>query len=211
MTTPGEVTHLEVSQVNVPTLPRHGESIGQTRIILKDVKNGAVLFDDTLEGHWFVLGFNKVTRTYLLGGIYERGAWLPLASILYLPEPTRTLVASAFNRSHYLAMTTQVSTDHRYIIFIGGEMTSGEVFVLDTQRDTLKKLGVAPAPPPSTLQQVCEGQPFEWGTCWADGYVDMDSGIIRFISPHEVEISYGKDTAMQRAKHRRLRRFKLDR
>ncbi|NTV46676.1 MAG: hypothetical protein HGB11_09215 [Chlorobiales bacterium] len=53
-------------------------------------------------------------------------------------------------------------------------------------------------------------EPFDWGTCWADGYVEMDAGIIRFKSENVLQVSYGKDTPDARARKRRVRLFKLD-
>jgi hypothetical protein len=37
----------------------------------------------------------------------------------------------------------------------------------------------------------------------------MDEGIIRFKSEMELEVSYGKDGPTQRAKKRRVQRYKL--
>ena len=77
-------------------------------------------------------------------------------------------------------------------------------------KDSIKPLGAAPAPPPDTrLHDICRGQPFKWGTCWAEGYVEMDKGIIRFKSENILEVSYGTDRYDARAKKRRFRLFKL--
>jgi len=154
--------------------------------------------------------FNRNIKTYVLGGILERGAWLPLGSIQYLREDGSSFGASAFDRLGYLAMTVVTSPNGRYIVFIGGQNTAGTLYVLDIERDAVKELGPAPAPPPNALgREICKGEPFEWGTCWGDGYVEMDTGIIRFKSEDVLEVSYGDDSPHARAKKRRVQRFKL--
>ena len=71
-------------------------------------------------------------------------------------------------------------------------------------------MGPAPVPPPSKLAgNICSGEPFEWGTCWGDGCVEMDAGIIGFKSEDVLEVSYGDDGPHGGAKKRRLLLFRL--
>lgn len=206
----GTRTSLRISRINVPSFPRHGYSLGQTRFVLCSEPGGEELLSKVYEGNWFCIGFNRNTKTYVVGGILERGAWLPLWSIQYLREDGGSFEPSAFDRLGYLAMTTVTSPSGRYIVFIGGQNTTGTLYVLDTERDVVKELGSAPAPPPSALaRDICKGEPFAWGTCWGDGYVEMDPGIMRFRSEDVLEVSYGNDGPDGRAKKRRVRRFKL--
>jgi len=206
----GTRTSLQISQLNVPSLPRHGQTVGQTKFVLCSEPGGEELLSKVYEGNWFCIGFNRNTKTYVVGGILERGAWLPLGSIQYLREDGSTFEPSAFDRLGYLAMTVVTSPSGRYIVFIGGQNTTGTLYVLDIERDVVKELGPAPAPPPNVLaRDTCNGEPFEWGTCWGDGYVEMDPGIIRFKSEDVLEVSYGDDSPPARAKIRRVRRFKL--
>jgi len=85
------------------------------------------------------------------------------------------------------------------------------LYVLDIERDVVKELGPAPAPPPNALaRDICKGEPFEWGTCWGDRYVEMDVGIISFKPDDVLEVSYGDDSLRARAKKRLIRRFKFN-
>ena len=206
----GTRTSLQISQVNVPFLPRHGQIVGQTRFVLCSEPGGEELLSKVDEGNWFCIGFNRNTKTYVVGGILERGAWLPLGSIRYLREDGSFFEPSAFDRLGYLAMTVVTSPSGRYIVFIGGQNTAGTLYVLDIERDVVRELGPAPAPPSNVLaRDTCKDEPFEWGTCWGDGYVEMDLGIIQFKSENALEVSYGDDSPDGRAKIRRVRRFKL--
>jgi hypothetical protein len=206
----GTLTSLRISQINVPSLLRHGQTVGQTKFVLCSEPGGEELLSKVYEGNWFCIGFNRKSKTYVVGGIFERGAWLPLGSIQYLREDGSSFKPSAFDRLGYLAMTVASSPSGRYIAFIGGQNTAGALYVLDIERDVVKELGPAPAPPPKALaRDICNGEPFEWGTCWGDGYVEMDTGIIRFKSEDVLEVSYGDDSPRARAKKRRVRRFKL--
>lgn len=206
----GTRTILQISRINVPSLPHHGQTIGQSRLVLRSEPKGEVLLSKEYEGNWFCIGFDRNIKTYVVGGIFERGAWLPVGSIQYLREDVNLLEPSAFDRSGYLAMAVLASRSGRYIVFIGGQGTAGTLYVLDIERDVVKELGPAPAPPPNALtRDICKGEPFEWGTCWGDRYVEMDAGIISFKSEDVLDVSYGDDSARARAKKRRIRRFKF--
>lgn len=206
----GTHTRLQISRINVPSFVRHGQSVGQTKLVLSAEPSGEELLSKVYEGDWFCIGFNRNTKTYVVGGIFERGAWLPLASIKYLSEEGSSFEPSAFDRSGYVAMTAITSPGGRYIVFIGGQKITGTLHVLDTERDVVKELGPAPPPPTDRLaRDICKGQPYMWGTCWGDGYVEMDTGIIRFKSEDVLEVSYGDDKPLARAKKRWIRRFKL--
>lgn len=207
----GTWTSLQISRINVPSLPRHGQTIGQTRLVLRSELGGEILLSKEYEGNWFCIGFNRNIKTYVVGGIFELGAWLPLGSIQYLHEDGSLFEPSAFDRFGYLAMTVVTSHSCRYIVFIGGQKTAGTLYVLDIERDVVKELGPAPAPPPNALaRDICKGEPFEWGTCWGDRYVEMDVGIISFKPDDVLEVSYGDDSLRARAKKRLIRRFKFN-
>ncbi len=209
----GTRTRLWNSQINIPFIPRHGQTLGQTRFVLYAEPGGEELLSKVYEGNWFCISFNRNTKTYVVGGILERGALLPLESIQYLREDRTFFEPSAFDRLGFHAMTTAASPGGRYIVFIGGQNTIGALYVLDIERDVVRKLGRAPAPPPQSdafAKDACKDEPFEWGTCWGDGYVEMDPGIIRFTAEDVLEVSYGDDSPEGRAKKRLIRRFRLD-
>jgi hypothetical protein len=208
--TRGTRTSLQFTRIDVPLIPRHGKTLGRTSLVLRSEPGGEILLDKEVEGNWFCVGFNRRSKTYIVGGMLERGAWLPLCSMQYLREDGSSLEPSAFDRLGYLAMTALASPGGRYIAFIGGRNTTGTLCVLDTERDLVRKLGQAPAPPHNAFESdTCSGEPFRWGTCWGDGYVEMDAGIVRFKSEHVLEVSYGDDSPHGRAKKRRVKRFTL--
>lgn len=204
----GFQTQLQYFSLNTPRIFRLDQSIGQTQFILKSDSDGKNRFSQTYEGRWFCLGFNQATKNYLLGGVFQIGAWLPLGSIQYLHETTGIVTPSIFERQGYLANAAIVSPKGRYIAFIGGQQTSGQLYLLDTQTDTIKKLGPAPAPPPVS-ESFSSEEPFEWGAGWADGYVVMEPDILNFKTEQILQVSYGKDTRQARAQKRRIQLFKL--
>ncbi len=203
----GTQTQLHYQLINAPIVNRLDESIGQTQFELNDT-NGTTLLSETVEGRWFCMGFNNKTKTYLIGGIFQIGAWLPLASIQYLDEAKKSFEPSVFDRLAYIANAAVVSPKGRYIAFIGGQQTTGKLYVLDTQTDTIKSLGAAPAPPPLANDAFVSEESFEWGTGWADTYVEMEANILYFKSETVLQVSYGKDTPHARAKKRQIRLFK---
>ena len=205
----GTRTSLQYTIVAVPAIPHHDQSIGRTKFVLRSEPDGATLSSREFEGQWFCFGYNAKISSYSVGGIEQKGAWLPLRSIQYLAEDGSSR-PSAFDRLDFIALSTAMSPAGRYIVFIGGRIGIEGLFVLDTERDTIKKLGREPLPPPSEFAaDSCEGQAFEWGGCGADGYVEMDEGILRFVSENELEVSYGKDKPTKRAKKRWVHRYKM--
>ena len=206
----GARTSLQNNIADVPVIPQHDQSIGRTKFVLRSEPDGGTISSQELEGQWFCFGYSTGTHAYVIGGIDQKGTWLPLRSIQYLAEDGSSFKSSAFDRLDYIALAAVTSPSGRYIVFIGGRIGIDGLFVLDTERDTVKKLGQAPSPPPSSYAaDSCEGQTFEWGGCGTDGYVEMDEGILRFVSDHELEASYGKDKPTKRAKKRWVQRYKL--
>lgn len=206
----GTQTQLHHTLTNAPLLNRLDESIGQTQFVLSDNTNNTIRLSKTYDGRWFCLSFNNLTKSYVIGGIFQIGAWLPLGSIQYLSEAKNSFQPSVFDRLAYLANAAVASPNGRYIAFIGGQHSTGQLYVLDTQTDTIKNLGTAPAPPPLANNSFFSEEPFEWGTGWADGYLEMEKNILHFKSENILQVSYGKDTPHARAKKRQIRTFKLD-
>jgi len=202
----GSHSELQLTRLNEPTVYRLDQSIGQSQFVL--LKQGVARFEQIYEGHWFCFGFNQLTKTYLVGGIGQTGAWLPLVAIQYLKEDGTAFITSVFNRLNYMANAAVMSPEGRYIVFIGGQQTTGKLYVLDSQTDTIKYLAKAPAPPPVNSSFSSE-EPFDWGTGWADGFVAMEKTVLSFKSEYLLRVSYGKDTAYARAKKRHIGYFKL--
>ena len=202
----GKTTTLQLTRLNEPKFYRLDQSIGQSQFIL--LKQDKTLFEQTVEGRWFCFGFNAQTNTYMVGGIAQTGAWLPLLSINYLKEDGTEFIASKFNRDDYLANAAIISPKGRYIAFIGGKRSTGELYVLDTQTDSIKHLGKAPLPPP--VENFSSEEDFAWGTGWADGFVELEKNVFSFKSEQQLQVSYGKDSSQARAKKRQVRLFKLN-
>lgn len=201
----GTVTELQLKRLNEPKFYRLDQSIGQSQFVLK--KHNQTLLEQTFEGRWFCFGFNQGTQRYMVGGIAQTGAWLPLLAIHYLKEDGTAFMPSVFNRDGYLANAAILSPKGRYIAFIGGKNTTGELYVLDTETDKIKYLGKAPLPPP--VANFSSEEDFAWGTGWADGFVELEKHIWQFKTENTLQVSYGKDTAQARAKKRQIRIFKL--
>jgi hypothetical protein len=207
----GIQTTLEYSFANTSSLSHLNLSIGKTTFILQSIPHGEIVLSTELEGKWFCFGFNATKHFYVIGGISQKGASLPLASIRYYPENRGEMPSSAFDLAGYHALSAVSSPSGRYIVFIGGRLTIDGLYVLDVERNLARKLGSAPLPPPNSyLNEICSGEPFEWGGCWADRYLELDSGIIAFRSETELEVKYGKDGPSARSKKRRITRFRLD-
>lgn len=98
----GTRSSLQLSRVNVSFVPRHGQSLGKTSLVLRSEPGGEILLSKEYEGNWICIGFNKTNKTYIMGGILERGAWLPLCSIhkdLPSPHYSRGLARKLSNES----------------------------------------------------------------------------------------------------------------
>jgi hypothetical protein len=204
----GARTHVELDATDVPAIRRHDESIGRVRVRLLDAA-GKTLLDERLEGEWRCLGFETEHRRYVLGGVSQIGAWLPLRSIVYVDAAKPRLAPSAFDRGEYLAFVAVPSPSGRFVALIGGKGVADGLYVLDVARDTIKKLGPAPAPPPAE-GAAAMGEAFTWGDGWADGFLTLDPGIVVFAGD-ALRVSYGKDSAAGRAKVRKTRTFPLSR
>jgi hypothetical protein len=209
--TKGPHTTLQFISAKTPSYPLLNQSIGRTTLNIRSTPGDEIISSTEFEGKWFCFGYNELAHFFVIGGIFQKGASLPLASIRYLSEDGKVITPSSFDRSGYHALSSVTSPSGRYIVFIGGRLTTDGLYALDTKRDQVRKLGRAPLPPPNEdLRSLCGDEPFEWGGCWADGYLEMDSSILRFRSDTELEVRYGKDGSSARAKKRRISRFRLD-
>jgi len=198
---------LAIAVVSRPKIPRHDENIGADALILT-AKDGKELFRRTMDdAHFRCLGFSESAGLHLLGVEGESGAWMVLGAIDYLAETGGPLKPSAFNRQDYLALASLTSPEGRYVAFVGGYHVVEGLFVLDTQIDKIRRLGKPPLPPPDP-EWSCDER-FEWGSCWADGYVTLEPKVLHFESEHVLVVSYGKDTGHRRARQRTVRRFRL--
>lgn len=204
----GTQTTLAIEVVSRPNILRHDENIGSDRVVLRSDEGKEVYSHTVNDGHLLCLGFVATSPgRYLVGSVGEQGTWMVLGAVSYLGEDGSPLRASAFTKLRFLALTAVSSPRGSFVAFIGGR--EGDVdglYVLDTGKDEIRRLGDPPAPPPVDFD--CDDA-FQWGTCWADGYTAIDPAVMRFEDESTLVVTYGRDTHTARAQHRRVRRFKL--
>jgi hypothetical protein len=190
----------------------HDQPGPRTTFLLRPLAGNEPLWSEELQGNWRCLSPRTGARGYLLGGLQQRGAWLPLASVLYLPEDGSGALPSALDREDSLALAVLLSPAGRYLAFVGGPGHVDGLYVLDTQLDEVRNLGPAPAPPVrNELKTICGDEPLAWGGCWADSVLVLESEVLRIAAEDLLEVSYGKDGVAGRAKTRKVRRFNLAR
>ncbi len=180
--------------------PRYEKSAGTTRVVLE---TSAATRQHDLDGQWSILGYAPALHAYLLGGEFERGAWLPLDDLQYLDERTGDLRPSKWNATDWLAFAAVPSPTLRYLALVGQADGEGpiQVYVLDVASEQLAAVGKPPAPPPTTFQ-CDEPRAHVWGD-EADGLVEMDPDVIVFSTDEQrITLRYGKDTCAARAPKR---------
>ena len=200
--------------------PRHDGSFGAARLELQALADHRVLLSQQLDGEWQILAYVPSTRTFVIGGQFETGAWLPLDEIRYVDETVGAMRMSRYDGGTWIAFAAVPGPDGRFIVFVG-ESRPDRAFeggrfrlqVLDTARDALCDLGRPPAPPPLSEDDASEFEPdegWDWGAP-VDGLVQMDPGIMTFSDPHTIRVSYGADTIKRRAGRRHQRSWDLER
>jgi hypothetical protein len=194
----------------------HNGDQGKVDFILEDKASGAVLWKDRYVGEGLCLGFNAVRRNYVIGIRKEHGIGVRLTDVRYLEESEHKIRNSAFNKRHIEAFSAVPSPDLHYIAFIGMEGNDISLFVLDTEKDALKRVGKAPLPPPFTPEErsyvkahpdVLQEGPWGWMGAFRDGYMQLDPGIVEFEDNDVLRVRYGADTPYERSPQRRVVRW----
>lgn len=200
--------------------PRHDGSFGAVRLELQALADHRVVLSKQLDGEWQLLAYVPSTRTFVIGGQFETGSWLPLDEIRYVDETTGAMRMSRYDGGTWISFAAVPGPDGRFIVFVG-ESRADRAFeggrfrlqVLDTTKDALYDLGRPPAPPPLSEDDASEydaADGWDWGTP-INGVVQMDPGIITFFDAHTIRVSYGADTITRRAGRRRPRSWDLER
>lgn len=196
---------------------RHNGNDGEAHLVLRDKKTRKVLWSGTYVGEGICLGFNPHIRRYIFGIRQEHGIGSRLVETYYVGEIDRKAQASAFTKGAIEAFAAVPGPDRHYVAFIALEGNDTSLFVLDVEKDSLRKLGKAPLPPPLTPTErdyvkqhpdVLEG-PWEWMASFRDGYMELDPGIVTFRGPATLDVSYGSDTARGRAAERTVATYDL--
>lgn len=145
--------------------------------------------------HWMCLSYSK-KRGHLVGTQAAMNGAIVLRTIGYLAEDAQVIEPSAFTRERLHAYAALPSRDGRFVAFVGGREETA-LYLLDTLRDQVRKLGPAPAPPPDP-ERGCA----DWGPGCVTGFTELSPKIWSF-SGSALVVSYGA------GRQRRLRRFKL--
>lgn len=197
---------------------RHNGNSGEAHFVLESKTTGAVLWKDEYVGEGVCLGYNPDRGVYIIGSRRARGIGVRLTEVRYIDESRPRSRSSAFNRQDIEAFSAVASPRLWYVAFIAIEENDISVFVLDARRDTLKKIGKAPLPPPLSPDELAyvklhpevlqEGQ-WAWMGSFRDSYMQLDSGIIEFHDNEILRISYGADTPYARSPKRDMINVRL--
>lgn len=203
----------------IPREARHGGKQGEAHFVLKARSNGAVLWKAGMPGEGICFGFDAGRRAYVVGIRKEHGIGIRLTSIFYVDEVRHLQRESAFNRRGIEAFAVVPGPDLHHLALLAIERNETHLFVLDVRKDTLRRLGRAPAPPPLTPQErrfvqehpgTVEG-PWEWMASLRDSYMDLDPGIVAFDGNARLRASYGVDSATRRSPQRDVVTWDLSR
>jgi|GEM_PF-1670886 hypothetical protein len=179
------------------------------------------------KGVWHCVGYIRSSQAFLLVGEFQVGAWLPLTKIRYLSAEGNEAIDSRCQRNYpksqeelggWMGFSVIPNDDLSFISFIGCfEGSAMSLMVLDAQKDELKVLGAAPAPPPisdpywlkEVQRMIAEDHEWAWGGPGADGYIPMDDGVIVY-KDDKLIVSYGDDTPVRRAVKRTYKTWDLN-
>lgn len=207
----GASTTLSVTTSPSIMLRENGPA-GQTRLELRPRAGGPAQVR-VVDGLWVGLGFAAERKAYVLAGQFQRGAWLPITTIEYLDETGAPPWRSHCCDHDWMALAAVAGPGTRYVALVGGEDgTVDQLQVLDTVQDRLKVLGPPPSPPPLRRAdwRAARDEPWQWGGFGSDGLTALDPGIVSFVGPDLLRVSYGRDSYRRRAKARVVRTWSLN-
>jgi len=189
--------------------PRHDADYGAAGIELRSRDGRKLREPIPEEGVWRCLGYAPGIHSYVLGGILEVGAWLPLDRVVYLNERTFAIKESTMSSAGLTAMASVVGPGTRFIAFVASHADADfKLYALETATDRWKILGAPPAPPPLKDPALDSGDG-EAGWARDEGTIDVDPGIIVFRSDHVLRVSYGDDTKTARSPKRTVKEWDL--
>jgi hypothetical protein len=199
-------------------------SDGKTELAMFSTSNRKKLKNMKWDGVWHCLGYIKARKYYLLVGEFQTGAFLPLLRMKYLSADGNVTLDSRYrwnfpksdSESHgWMGFGAVPNPDLSFVAFVGClDESPMSVMILDTQKDEMKVLGRAPAPPPIKdphWREEALKHPLNdwvWGGPSVDGFEEMDAGVIEF-DKDKVTVSYGDDTPVKRADKRIFKTWDL--
>lgn len=161
----------------------------------------------------FAWGYNPENKVYVLGVRRQQGIGVRVTDVRYVDEVTHRSRVSSFDRLDLEAFSAVQSPGTSYIAFIAIEGNDIALYVLNTGRDTIQKVGKAPLPPPlaqnerayfNAHPEVLDPKQWNWMASFRDGYMELDPGIVEFEDNSSLRVSYGADTPYARAKERQI-------
>ena len=225
--------------LNLTTLEmaQHDGSYGKTRIEVlasSDLSHPIKTYD--IEGEWICLGYNKAEHRFVLGGLFEEGAWQLLQRISYLDERTSDLIDSRLGDLGIF--TARISQDGDYLAFVGRKNKTDyfeKLMVLEFASGRIKTLGPGPAPDPVAADQrifctsdiplryhLCPGTkddftcskhfPVRWwwgDNGFTDGYREISPVVLDFVGKSQLRVSLGDDRCEARTKRRKVVTYEL--
>jgi hypothetical protein len=137
----GARTTLTIEKLERPEILRPDEAIGGDQLILRAGKR-ELMHTVSHDFYWVCLAYSR-KRGHLVGSRADMDGSLVLRTIGYLAEDSELIEASAFTRERFHAYAALPSRDGRWVAFIGGR-DDVALYLLDTTRDQVRKLGPAP-------------------------------------------------------------------
>ncbi|MFH1533144.1 MAG: hypothetical protein ABIK09_20650 [Pseudomonadota bacterium] len=193
--------------------PVYDGAPGKTHLRL--AKGDDIVIETDWPGIWRGLACDAEEHRYVLTGEFQQGGWLPIRQIRYLNARSGIYTESQYNGRDFLAFTAVAAADGRWVALVGllAEGADFKLLLLDTRRDAMVELGVPPAPTPSTdvaPKDLGVDCPWTSWSCFHDGWVDLEPGIITF-KDGRLEVSYGEgDSPQGRDRKRTVRSWDLE-
>lgn len=202
----GTVTSLWISR-SYPELPRHDGPMGETRFEVRERTTGTVRGQVKQPGLGSCLGFAPAVDAFVISSEFELGSVVPIAAI-QLVRQDATVSDTNFT-GNFSAFAQVTSATRRFIAFVGQRDSTGlcALWLLDVVRNTVKRLGKAPAPPPQPEAPLL--REWTWESAEIGRPVELEPSVLRFDG-EVLHVTFGKDTSRARASKRTEQLYRLD-
>ena len=201
----GTASTLELD-VRVPQMPTLQGGLGSTQIVQRFADATKKPVEHTWPGTWTCLAFDPETKAYALLHRDVMGATPAYAGVTLLPDVGGDIRSLPFADLGHVVLA---APDGRHAVAVIG---NGGLVALDFKNLRTWRLGQAPAPMPLTADEARYHKgtkPLTWNREPRDSTSELEPEILKFASPTQLQVSYGKDTARTRAAKRRVQTFDL--
>jgi hypothetical protein len=199
--------------VQVIARPAYDGRPGKTSFSLVAKETDVVVKNFELPGLWTCLGYNEKMRFHVCVGQFQIGAILPGRAILYLhDDPVRERYSVHSQNSDLMILAAVASPEAHYVAMVSDLGKGFRLHVLDTALDRMKHIGKAPAPPPDRIDFYSnrdERLPWDWIDP-VDGMEPMEPAIMSFIDEQTLQVTYGKDGRIRRARKRTVETWAME-